>query len=320
MKTTTSDFQSRLLFFSRFYEASQFRPARGHSERIQDPGIGVFVLPQRETLKERRGEAREKLDGERARLENFQCSRWTRVEGKGERSKKMVPSLFAVLSLRPSLLSFLPLFSRPLLRRHRKGIVPAERERDRITGSKKEAGRRDESGERIGGRATNGIDPAPAKKKKKKKTHQERSRSSQDRLLARASRLGPRDDAEDRVLHLAHGVGGAPSSARPVAAERRRRRVAAHAARTPEGRAPGSPASCAAWRAVPARASAEARRRRWAPELVHSSRGVGRSEEESGGFFSPLDGRKKERETIEKTRERERGDECEARKKSEERE
>ena len=191
MKTTTSDFQSRLLFFSRFYEASQFRPARGHSERIQDPGIGVFVLPQRETLKERRGEAREKLDGERARLENFQCSRWTRVEGKGERSKKMVPSLFAVLSLRPSLLSFLPLFSRPLLRRHRKGIVPAERERDRITGSKKEAGRRDESGERIGGRATNGIDPAPAKKKKKKK-------------LTRSAPAPPRIAFSRGLLDLAH--------------------------------------------------------------------------------------------------------------------
>ncbi len=200
------------------------------------------------TRKERRGEACEELNGARARLPIFNA-----LDASFFLSRQnQIPSLLSPYSPSASLSSLSTASAAettPKRSLHSRG------------NHRRRRGKKARSKEKEARGGDDGIDPFFSK------THQKRSCSSQDRLLARVPRFGPRDDAKDRVFHLAHGVSGASAAARSVASERRR--VAAHAStRAAEGRASGSPARRAA--AVSARAGAKARRRRRAPELVHS--------------------------------------------------
>lgn len=264
-RTTREQFQSRLIFLSISKPLAISPRSRALSPRPRERSIRALLTRDAKGKGEERG--CEKLDAARARLEFFNAQR--------EQLGSVSLSLSSANLSPPVSLFCLPLSLLLLLRRHRKGIIKAEREREKITGK---AGRRhgnenEKRKNRWRRRRRNRSHHQPFEKRKKK-THQQRSRSSQDRLLARVPRLGPRDDAEDGVLHLAHGVSGPSTAARPVAAERRV--ATAHASsssRAPEGRASGSATNTArAGRAVPARASAEARRRRRAPELVHRAR------------------------------------------------
>ena len=122
---TTGKFNRARSFFLDF-EASLAISPRSRARRVQDPGIVVFGISQHETPKKRRGEGCEKLNGARARLEFSMLFDSSRVRKR--KKENWVPSLSSAnLSLCLSLFS-LPFFLR-LLRRHRKGIITAERKR-----------------------------------------------------------------------------------------------------------------------------------------------------------------------------------------------